>query len=106
METLDRIKTALLNVTSNVAHYHQLNACLPYLVWAEEGGIGDLWADNRHTSSMVRGTVNYFTLDEKDGGKERTEEALSSVGASWFLNSVQYEQDTGIIHFEWVWELA
>ena len=32
------------------------------------------------------------------------EASLDELGASWYLNSVQYESDTGLIHYEWVWQ--
>ena len=32
--------------------------------------------------------------------------ALEGIGAAWYLNSVQYEEDTGLTHWEWVWEVA
>ena len=31
-------------------------------------------------------------------------DAAPCVGA-WYRNSVQYEEDTGLTHFEWVWEV-
>ena len=33
-------------------------------------------------------------------------QALEGIGASWYLNSVQYEEDTGLIHYEWYWEVV
>ena len=32
------------------------------------------------------------------------EDALDEIGAAWYLNSVQFENDTGLIHIEWVVE--
>ena len=32
--------------------------------------------------------------------------ALDQIGAAWYLNSVQYEEETGLIHYEWVWEVV
>jgi len=103
---MEALKNALLTVTENVSRYHQAGARPPYLVWSEEGGRTGLWADNRPDADKARGSVHYFTLEENDGGRERVEAAFLSVGASFYLNSVQYEKDTGLIHFEWVWELV
>lgn len=32
------------------------------------------------------------------------QEALDEV-SSWQLNSIQYEDDTGLTHYEWTWEV-
>ena len=32
--------------------------------------------------------------------------ALDAAGIAWYLNSIQYEEDTGLIHYEWVWEVV
>ena len=47
-----------------------------------------------------------FTKNEDDPLFERIPAALESIGASWYLNSVQYEDDTGLIHYEWYWEVV
>lgn len=99
-----------------------------YGVYAEEGA-NDLIASGRHVERVVRLTVDYFTraVDSRvvysgdgeayntDGtglyswfdshpAKTAIEEALDSVGCAWYLNSVQFENDTGYVHFEWVVE--
>ena len=54
----------------------------------------------------LTGTIDYFTKTENDPVVQQIEDALDSDdGISWYLNSVQYEQDTGYIHYEWVWEV-
>jgi hypothetical protein len=30
------------------------------------------------------------------------EAVLNAAGASWYLNTIQFEEDTGYIHYEWV----
>lgn len=37
---------------------------------------------------------------------EELGEALSSHGIAWYLSGVQYEEDTGFFHYEWVWEVT
>lgn len=37
---------------------------------------------------------------------EDVPQALADIGASYYLNSVQYEDETELIHYEWVVEVA
>ena len=32
--------------------------------------------------------------------------ALDGAGIAWYLNSVQFEPDTGYVHLEWVFQAA
>lgn len=101
MTYLDRIPGALLTVTSEVYHFRADTAATKYIVWAEDGG-GALMADDRPAERYTQGTVDYFTPDESDPDVSRIAAALEGVSAC-YLNSVQYEDDTGLIHWEWVW---
>lgn len=102
---LQPLKAALAGVTSACYHYvAQPNAVPPYLVWQEEGD-GDLVADGTHVERAITGTVDLYTKTEGDPMLDEVEQALEGVGASWYLNSFQYETETGLLHFEWVWEV-
>ena len=74
-----------------------------YGVYAEDGA-NDLNADNLHAEKAVQGTVDYFTRDDSGAPQATIEAALEGVCA-WYLNSVQFEEDTGYIHYEWVFEI-
>lgn len=99
-----------------------------YGVYAEEGA-NDLIANGRHAERAIRLTVDYFTRSVDatvvyDGGgavystnetglyswfdshpaKTAIEAAFDSVGCAWYLNSIQFENDTGYVHLEWVVE--
>ena len=45
--------------------------------------------------------VDYFTQTEYDPNIDKVQQALNSVCSNWILNSVQYEDDTKLIHYEW-----
>ena len=45
--------------------------------------------------------VNYFTRDDTGAPRTTIETALNGLQVPWYLNSVQYENDTGYIHYEW-----
>lgn len=101
MNYFEAVKGALLTVTDRVSHFNAHKAAAPYIVWAEDGG-DELHADNVIVGSVIEGTVDYYTPDEVDPAVEQIPDALSAVCAV-HLNSIQYEEDTGLIHWEWVW---
>lgn len=74
----------------------------PYLIWAEDGGVGH-YADNQMTEQAVTGTTDYYTREEFDPALDIIQEIHNTLGLAWALNSVQYEDDTGLIHYEWTW---
>lgn len=99
---LDKVKAALLSCTQAVYHYlAPPNTVPPYVVWMEDGA-QDFEADNRHAERAYTGTADLYTLDEGDPLMDSIPSALDVAGLVWYLNSVQYESDTGLIHYEWV----
>lgn len=102
--TLERLRGALAACGERVYRYAAApNTAPPYLVWGEDGD-NDLSADDRHAERCWTGTVDLYTRTEDDPLTRAVPAALEGVGAAWSLNSVQYEEDTGLIHYEWVWE--
>ena len=69
-------------------------------VVAENGG-EDFIANDIHLERATTGTVDYFTRDNSDSPRSTIEAVLNQYCA-WQLNSVQFEEDTGYIHYEWV----
>lgn len=103
---LERLQEALAALTERCWHYvAQPNAVPPYLVWAEDGD-NDLAADNVHGERCYTGTVDLYSREDPEPLFEAVPAALEGIGAAWYLNSVQYEEDTGLTHWEWVWEVA
>lgn len=105
MKSLQNVKQALLTVTDNVYHYHALNQDAPYVVWAEDGAGEQLNADNKMTGQVIQGTIDYYTKTEYDTAVEAIQNALAAAEISFYLNSVQYEDETKWIHYEWVFEV-
>lgn len=104
--TLELIKNALLAVVEDVYRYRApANAQVPYCVWAEDSRF-DFEADGAHKETGWQGTIDYFTRTENDGTAEDIENALAGLDISWKLNSVQFEEQTNVIHFEWVWNIT
>jgi len=99
---LKDIKNALTELCSGVHHYKAPdNAVCPYIVWAEDGD-ADFIADGVHAETAYTGTIDLFTQIEGDPLSRSIPEALDKLPCTWYLNSVQLEEDTGKIHYEWV----
>lgn len=60
----------------------------------------DLICDNHHSESGLIAFVDYFTRDSSLTPKATIEAVLERFCA-YRLNSVQYEDDTKYIHYEW-----
>jgi len=103
--TLDDLKNALLEITPDVYHYWAQPKSDRYIIWAEDGQADAVWADNRMSQQALTGTIDLYTKEEYDPMFQQVQEKLNSLDLSWRLNSIQYEEDTGYIHYEWVWEM-
>lgn len=105
MSRLNVIQNALPALTDAVYHYYAPpNSQPPYIVWAEDAG-NDFEADNLHEESVDQGTIDLYTLQENDPLVESIPAALNNVGCAWYKNSTQFEEETGLIHVEWVFEV-
>ena len=106
---LTDLRDLLLTVFSSlgvpVFHYYATNQSENYIVWAEDGEADSTSGDNKKIDQVLQGTIDYFTKTEFDPNFQVIQEKLNSAEISWRLNSIQYEEDTGYIHYEWVWEL-
>lgn len=71
-----------------------------------EDGDNGFEADDLKAEQAISGTVDYFTKTEHDIAFDYIQGVLNAYGAAWYLNSVQYEDDTGLIHYEWVFEVV
>lgn len=104
--TLNDIKTALTSTGYKFAHYAwSRSPAGDYGVYAEDGA-NDLNADGEHAEKALQGTVDYFTRDDTGTPKATIEAALEGLNVPWYLNTIQYEDDTGYIHYEWVFEVV
>ena len=95
------LKTALTQTGFQFAHYAWSEAPSgDYGTWAEDSG-NDFMADCVHGERGTDCWVNYFTRDDTDTPRTTIEAAMNGLQVPWYLNSVQYENDTGYIHYEW-----
>lgn len=103
---LQKVADALTSINGlKVYHYWRFGVDAPYCIWQEDSDYG-FQVDNHKVEQGVGGTVDYFTLTEYDGNIDSIQNALNGVeNLSWNLNSVQFEEDTNLIHYEWRWWL-
>lgn len=101
-----RVRDALLTVTDNVGHYEALDKTDQYIVWAEDSEGETRNGNNRKLEQCIQGTIDYFTKTDGDPNVDKIQEALSEAGIPFLLNSIQHEEETEYIHFEWTWEVA
>ena len=69
---------------------------------------GQMNADGEKQDRSWEGSVDVFypKLTDRTDIIEAVEETLATVcGSSWYMNSTQYETDTGLFHVEWVFEV-
>lgn len=102
-ETLREIGSDFGTIAPNCYHYWRPNMQPPYLVWAETGEGNDFAADNRKAERVIAGNVHCFSREEYDPLFDAVEQMLNVKSASWNLENVQYEEETNLIHYSWVW---
>lgn len=105
LEKIKKIRDTLLPLGIPVSHYTANEKPDSYIVWAEDNQGAAQWADGRMENQAIEGTIHHFTRKEYDPMEDKIMDALNEAGISFRLNSVQYEDDTGYIHTEWVWEV-
>lgn len=104
MTWYERIIAAHVAVTDQVSHLEKLESDR-YFVWAEDGA-NDLMAGDGHAERAVSGTTDLFTKVEFDSWAAELEASLSRHDIAWSLVSVDFEEDTGFIHYSWDWEVC
>lgn len=103
MNYLKQIGEALASIEGvNAYHYWRPQMQAPYIVWAEDGEETSLEANSHKREQMLRGYVDLFTKNEFDELFYEVQKAMNSLdNVMWNLESVQYEDETNLIHYEW-----
>lgn len=98
---MNELINALAATGYQFAHYGWSHAPEgDYGVYAEESG-NDFIADDVHSERGTTGYINFFTRDDSGLPRNTIEQALKNLNAQWMLNTIQFEEDTGYIHYEW-----
>ena len=102
---MQKIRNALVSVTEKTYHFQaDTRAEAPYIVWKEDGR-NDLAAGGVHVEKAWTGVIDLYTKTENDPLVGKVEDALDGIGAAWSMVSVDFESETGLIHYSWDWEI-
>lgn len=93
-------------VTYNVYHYWRPMMQAPFIVWAEDGEADDFHSDNRKSEVLMNVSVDVYTKEEFDPLLDKVFEFLNDSGIPFTIDSVDFEEDTGIIHYSFSCEMA
>lgn len=73
-----------------------------YIIWAEDTEDNSLNGDNKKLEQGLHGTIDLFSIDEFDPLIDEIQNKLNDIeNLSWALSSSQYEDETGLVHYEW-----
>lgn len=102
-EKLKIVKNVLVNVGGdNVFHYRRPAGTKRFVVWQEDAQETALHVNNASKEIVLTGTIDFFTPNEFDTLIDDITAAFSqSQRVKAQINSVQYEDQTGLIHYEW-----
>ena len=103
-QKLESLVSAYTAITPKVYHYLRPKLVPPFIVWQEDGENG-FDAGNIKAEQAITGSTDYFTQQESDPIIDQIQTAHNNLGIPWALNSVQYEDETNLIHYEWRWEV-
>jgi len=106
-DRLSQIGQGLASINQNSFHYWRSapKGVKSYIVWAENNEGNSFSADNHKQRQVIEGSIDLFTKNEFDAQVEEIQELLEELGVAWNLESVQYEEETGFIHHEWMWRM-
>lgn len=104
---LTQIRDALTSIEGlTVYHYWHPRLNAPYCIWAEDGEGDSLHTGNHKSEQVITGTIDYFTKTDLDETVDLIQNALNTLeNCGWMLNSVQFENETNLIHYEWSFEI-
>ena len=72
-------------------------------MWAEDGEQDSFHASNHKEEQQLTGIVDLYTLKEFDTLADDIQKVLNSEPVGWRLDSVHYEDETNLIHYQWRW---
>ncbi len=96
------VRDALTAVSQKVSHYRRPPNLEGWIIWQEDSESGSFKAGNHLAEQQIHGTIDYYTRTEYDQTADDIQAVLDAVSRiGWQLSSVQYEDETGLIHHEW-----
>lgn len=110
MTALEKLRDALVSIEGlhgHVWHCYAHDRTPPYLIWMEDSAGNTVAGDGAICHQAIEGTADLYTADLDDWSLfHAVQLALNQNACAWRLNSVQYEDDTKLKHYEWVWQVV
>lgn len=104
-QKLKQLNDGFAKLAVPFSHYLRTRKAPPFGAWSEQGEGDSFHTDNQKTEQIIAGTADYFTKVEFDPVVDEVQAMLKANTMIWRLESVQYEEETGLIHYEWIWEV-
>lgn len=82
-------------------HYWRKVQKRKYIIWAEDGETNSFSTNNKKAEQQITGIIDLFTQTEYDSTADEIQEGLNELGIGWTLLSVDYEEETKLIHWQW-----
>ena len=99
-----KIRDVLADI-NGLKSYHLMkpaSVTAPYAVWQEDSEGQSHHSDNSKAEQVLEATIDYFTRTEYDAMTDSIQNALNEAQIAWRLNSFQYEDETKLLHYEWL----
>ena len=97
----DALVTALESTGYVWAHHGWSKAPdTTYGVWSEDRG-ADFVANGHHAERGTPVIVDLFTRDDSPTPRMTVETTLNALPCPWRLDSIQFEVETGRVHYQW-----
>jgi hypothetical protein len=109
-EQLKALKKELVSLGKEhdvkVYHYFNDKPSGNYITWSEDDTIR-AFGDGVAGQKAVQGTVDYFTKTEYDPMVDLIDDAIMNTEFTYLDDgpTITYEDSTGYIHYQWVWEV-
>lgn len=104
MSKIQKIRD-VLNEINGLDAYHMekpTSVKAPYAIWQEDSEGQSHYADNSKAEQVIEVTIDYYTQTEYDSMVDSIQDALNDARMAWLLNSFQYEEETKLMHYEWL----
>ena len=110
-EQLKSLKKELVKIGQRhnikVSHFFNDNPKDNFILWGEDDTTR-AFGDGVAGQKAVQGTVDYYTRAEYDPIVDEIDTAILNTAFAWLDDgpTIDYEPDTGYIHYQWIWEVV
>ncbi|WP_195397589.1 hypothetical protein [Holdemania sp. 1001302B_160321_E10] len=103
-DKLKSFQSSISEISTCYHYFRPVHQEAPFIVWAENGEGSSFYGGNRKEEQTIAGIIDLFTKEEFDPRIDEIQDFLFHL-PSFELESVQYEEETELIHYEWSFEI-